>query len=161
MDEDETKEGETVQNNQNNQNAVNNYLSPNLSQLAFKGSIGSLFNGDSNLLYSQFELYTREQKWMQIVLIQDAIYRIKENFNKEFEQIMMRKNNEIAKIREKNQRLKQIYIDLSEEKQLPEPQFGDAENPESLFEVKDDEVKYNELLNVKIHIQILIQIIIY
>ena len=77
---------------------------------------------------------------MQIVLIQDAMYRIKDNFNKEFEQIMMRKNNEIAKIREKNQRLKQIYIDLSEDKQLPEPQFGDAENPETLFEVKDDEV---------------------
>jgi hypothetical protein len=115
-------------------------LAPNLSQLAFKGSIGSLFNGDSNLFYSQFELYTREQKWMQIVLIQDAIYRIKENFNKEFEQVMQRKNHEIAKIREKNQRLKQIYIDLNEDKQLPEPKFGDAENPETLFDVKDEEV---------------------
>ena len=149
MDEEDTKEGETVQNNQSSQNVANSYLSPNLSQLAFKGSIGSLFNGDSNLLYSQFELYTREQKWMQIVLIQDAIYRIKDNFNKEFEQIMMRKNNEIAKIREKNQRLKQIYIDLSEEKQIPEPQFGDAENPESLFEVKDDEVNLLINLNLK------------
>lgn len=115
-------------------------MAPNLSQLAFKGSIGSLFNGDSNLFYSQFELYTREQKWMQIVLIQDAIYRIKENFNKEFEQVMQRKNHEIAKIREKNQRLKQIYIDLNEDKQLPEPKFGDAENPETLFDVKDEEV---------------------
>jgi hypothetical protein len=53
---------------------------------------------------------------------------------------MQRKNHEIAKIREKNQRLKQIYIDLNEDKQLPEPKFGDAENPETLFDVKDEEV---------------------
>ena len=77
---------------------------------------------------------------MQIILIQDAIYRIKDNFNKEFEIVMQRKNQEIAKIKEKNQRLKQIYVDLSEEKQLSEPQFGDSENPETLFEVKDSEV---------------------
>jgi hypothetical protein len=115
-------------------------LAPNLTQLSFKGSIGSLFNGDSNLFYNQFELYTKEQKWMQIILIQDAIYRIKDNFNKEFEIVMQRKNQEIAKIKEKNQRLKQIYVDLSEEKQLSEPQFGDSENPETLFEVKDSEV---------------------
>ncbi len=119
---------------------MNSYLAPNLTQLSFKGSIGSLFNGDSNLFYNQFELYAKEQKWMQIVLIQDAIYRIKENFNKEFETVMQRKNQEIAKIKEKNQRLKQIYVDLSEEKQLAEPQFGDSENPETLFEVKDSEV---------------------
>ena len=119
---------------------MNSYLAPNLTQLSFKGSIGSLFNGDSNLFYNQFELYAKEQKWMQIVLIQDAIYRIKENFNKEFETVMQRKNQEIAKIKEKNQRLKQIYVDLSEENQLAEPQFGDSENPETLFEVKDSEV---------------------
>lgn len=79
---------------------------------------------------------------MQIILIQDALYRIKENFNKEFELVMQRKHQEIAKIKEKNQRLKQIYIDLSEEQQLTEPQFGDAENPELLFDVKDEEVKH-------------------
>lgn len=115
-------------------------MSPNLTQLSYKGSIGPLFNGDSNLFYHQFELFTREQKWIQIILIQDALYRIKENFNKEFELVMQRKHQEIAKIKEKNQRLKQIYIDLSEEQQLTEPQFGDAENPELLFDVKDDEV---------------------
>ena len=118
-------------------------MSPNLTQLAFKGSIGSLFNGDSSLFYSQFELFTREQKWIQIILVQDAIYRIKYNFNTEFEQVMQRKNQEIAKIKEKNQRLKQIYIDLNEEKTIPEPRFGDAENPEVLFEVKDEEVNFD------------------
>jgi hypothetical protein len=117
-----------------------NYLNPNLSQLSYKGSISSLFNGDSPLLYNQFELYTREQKWIQIALIQDCIYKIKENFNKEFESVMQRKSQEIAKIREKNQRLRQIYVDLNEEKQLEEPMLGDSENPEMLFDVRDDEV---------------------
>lgn len=86
---------------------------------------------------------------MQMILIQDAIYRIKENFNKEFEMVMQRKHQEIAKIKEKNQRLKQIYVDLNEEKQLAEPQFGDAENPELLFEVKDDEIKVEKYLTAE------------
>lgn len=66
--------------------------------------------------------------------------KIKENFNKEFETVMQRKVQEIARIREKNQRLKQIYTDLNEEKILDEPTFGDAENPEMLLQVKDEEV---------------------
>ena len=53
---------------------------------------------------------------------------------------MQRKVQEIARIKEKNLRLKQIYSDLNEEKQLDEPILGDSENPESLFQVKDEEV---------------------
>ena len=83
---------------------------------------------------------------MQITLLQEAIYNIKENFNKEFELIMQRKNQEIAKIKEKNMRLKQIYMDLNETKQLVEPKFGDAENPEILFEVRDEEVTAEKYL---------------
>ena len=83
---------------------------------------------------------------MQITLIQEAIYNIKENFNKEFELIMQRKNQEIAKIKEKNMRLKQIYTDLNENKQLIEPKFGDAENPELLLEVRDEEVTVEKYL---------------
>ena len=56
---------------------------------------------------------------------------------------MQRKAQEIAKIKEKNQRLKQIYFDLNEEKQIDEPFLKDVENPEDLFQVKDDEVHIN------------------
>ena len=77
---------------------------------------------------------------MQIVLLQDAIFRIKENFNREFEQVMQRKLQEIGKIKEKNQRLNQIYTDLNDEKTIKEPTLTEIENPEMLFEVKDDEV---------------------
>ena len=139
---DDEKENDYLSKNQ----VTNSYLSPNLTQLGFKGSIGALFNGDSSLFYHQFELFTREQKMMQITLLQEAIYNIKENFNKEFELIMQRKNQEIAKIKEKNTRLKQIYMDLNETKQLVEPKFGDAENPEILFEVRDEEVTVEKYL---------------
>lgn len=78
--------------------------------------------------------------------------KIKENFNKEFEAVMQRKVQEIARIKEKNQRLRQIYQDLNEEKQLDEPVLGDCESPENLFHVKDEEVCfffffYNFLVN--------------
>ena len=133
-DEDDSNEGGQQQ------QQISNYTNPNLAQLAYKGSISTLFNGDSPLLYNQFELYAREQKWIQISLIQECIGKIKENFNKEFETVMQRKVQEIARIKEKNLRLKQIYSDLNEEKQLDEPILGDSENPESLFQVKDEEV---------------------
>lgn len=74
------------------------------------------------------------------MLLQDAIFRIKENFNREFEQVMQRKLQEIGKIKEKNQRLNQIYTDLNDEKTIKEPTLTEIENPEMLFEVKDDEV---------------------
>lgn len=117
-----------------------------LSQLALKGSLGSQFDGDSPYFYNQFEIRSVEQKWMQIILIQDAVYRIKENFNREFEQVMQRKHQEIGKVKEKNARLKQIYIDLNEEKELKEPALSDIQNPEMLFEVKDEEVKVEKYL---------------
>ena len=140
-EEEASKESESQQQQANAASSnPTSYLFPSLINLAFKGSIGSLFNGDSAFFYNQFELFTREQKRMQIALIQDAVYRIKENFNKEFELVMQRKHQEIGRIKEKNQRLKQIYIDLNEEAMLAEPQFGDSENPELLFEVKDSEV---------------------
>lgn len=139
---DKTNAGQQAQQQQHN-----NYTNPNLTQLAFKGSLAPLFNGDSQYFYHQFELFTREQKWMQIVIIQDCIYRVKENFNKEFEQVMQRKQQEIAKIREKNQRLKQIFVDLDDpDRQITEAQFGIAEQPELLFEVKDSEIKVEKYL---------------
>ena len=37
--------------------------------LALHGSLGPKYNGESDLFYSQFELHTREEKMIQIVLI--------------------------------------------------------------------------------------------
>lgn len=62
------------------------------------GSMGSMFGGKSDLFYNQFELYNREQKVTQIVLLKDAIHRIKLTFNKEFDEVLKKKEQELSKV---------------------------------------------------------------
>lgn len=64
------------------------------------GSMGSAFGGKSELFYNQFELYSREQKVTQIILLKDAIYRIKSTFNKEFDEVLKKKELELSKVLE-------------------------------------------------------------
>ena len=140
-DDDDLKDENTASNSNMSQNQ-----GQGLTAVALKGSIGSMYDGESQYFYNQFEVYSCEQKWMQILLIQDAIYKIKENFNKEFEQVMQRKQQELAKVKEKNQRIKQIYVDLDENRTLKEAIMSEVENPEMLFEVKDEEIKVEKYL---------------
>jgi hypothetical protein len=112
-DDEDLKDENTASNSNMSQNT-----GQGLTAVALKGSLGGMFDGESPYFYNQFEVYSCEQKWMQILLIQDSIYKIKENFNKEFEQVMQRKQQELAKVREKNQRIKQIYVDLDENKAI-------------------------------------------
>ena len=60
--------------------------------------MGALFGGKSDLFYNQFELYSREQKVTQIILLKDAIYRIKNTFNKEFDEVLKKKEQELSKV---------------------------------------------------------------
>lgn len=62
------------------------------------GSNGALYGGKSELFYNQFELYCREQKVTQIILLKDAIHRIKITFNKEFDEVMKKKEQELSKV---------------------------------------------------------------
>ncbi|CAF0937184.1 unnamed protein product [Adineta ricciae] len=108
---------------------------------ALIGSVCNEFQVDSSVLYNQFELYTQEQKWTQIALLNDLIYKIKEAFNKEFENVHQRKLQELAKIRERNMRIKQINADLDDPSPVWEPDLTEKEKPQLLFEVKDSEIK--------------------
>ena len=102
--------------------------------------ISNEFQVDTSILYNQFELFTDEQKWTQIVLLNDLIYKIKEAFNKEFESVFQKKLQELAKIRERNTRIKQINADLDDASPVWEPDLTEKEKPQLLFEVKDNEV---------------------
>lgn len=99
------------------------------------------FQVDTSALYNQFELYTQEQKWTQIALLNDLIYKIKEAFNKEFENVYQKKLQELAKIRERNTRIKQINADLDDTTPVWEPDLTEKEKPQLLFDVKDSEVQ--------------------
>ena len=72
--------------------------------------------------------------------MQDAIHRIKDVFNKDFEELFVKKEQEISKIKEKNKRIKKIIADLDLVEEVIEPSMGVAEKPEILLTVEDDEV---------------------
>ena len=72
---------------------------------------------------------------------QDAIHRIKETFNKEFNDVFAKKENEISKIKDKNKRIRKIVADLNLGDVIYEPVMGPVEKPEMLLKVEDDEVR--------------------
>jgi len=71
---------------------------------------------------------------------QEAIYRIKVNFNKEFDEVFVKKELELAKIKEKNKRVKKILDDIGVYDPVYDPEMGSTEKPEMLLTTTDDEV---------------------
>ena len=72
--------------------------------------------------------------------LQDAIHRIKETFNKEFDEVYSKKENEIGKIKDKNKRIRKIMTDLNLGDEVYEPELTVIEKPEMLLTVGDEEV---------------------
>ena len=68
------------------------------------------------------------------------MHRIKIAFNKEFDDIHLKKVSEIGKIKEKNKRIKKILNDLDLNEDVPLPTLSYYEEPEQLLTVKDEEV---------------------
>ncbi|XP_068708688.1 cilia- and flagella-associated protein 43-like [Montipora foliosa] len=111
------------------------------------GSRGAAYDGGNELFQSQFQLHTVQQKLNQIVLLQDAIHRIKVAFNKEFDDIYKQKEAEIKRVKEKNERIRKILGDLELVEKVFEPTMSVDEKPELLFEVKDDEVPFERYIS--------------
>ena len=72
---------------------------------------------------------------------QDAIHRVKKHFNKEFESVYEKKEQEIGKIREKNKRIRKIMEDLDITQDVGDPELSIIEKPEKLLVVEDSEVR--------------------
>ena len=91
--------------------------------------------------------YCKERNSFQIVVLtfQDAVHRIKQNFNKEFSTVYEKKEQEIAKIKDKNKRIRKIIEDLELDNEIYEPELGVIEKPEKLLFVEDSEVSEKEL----------------
>ena len=68
------------------------------------------------------------------------MYRIKNTFNKEFDEIYQKKLTEINKIKDKNKRIKKILDDLDLKEEMTNPVMSIYEKPETLLEVEDSEV---------------------
>uniref|UniRef100_A0A6I8PRJ3 Cilia- and flagella-associated protein 43 n=1 Tax=Ornithorhynchus anatinus TaxID=9258 RepID=A0A6I8PRJ3_ORNAN len=110
------------------------------------GSLSSEYGIDTSLLYSQLELHTREEKINQIILLKDIIYRVKTDFNTEFNTVYRQKEMEILRVSERNARIKEIISDLELNEDIWQPTFADSEKPERVLTVEDEEVKVEKYL---------------
>ncbi|XP_009697789.1 PREDICTED: WD repeat-containing protein 96, partial [Cariama cristata] len=110
------------------------------------GSLSSQYGGDTSILYHQWDLHTREQKVNQIVLLKDIIYKVKIAFNKEFDIVARQKEQEIAQVKERNLRIREILAQLDLQVEVWEPALTDDEIPERALTVQDSEIKAEKYL---------------
>ncbi|NXI67699.1 CFA43 protein, partial [Anseranas semipalmata] len=110
------------------------------------GSLSSQYGGDTSMLYHQLDLHTREQKVNQIVLLKDIIYKVKTAFNKEFDVVARQKEQEIARVKERNLRIREILAQLDLQVEVWEPDLTDDEIPEQALTVQDSEIKAEKYL---------------
>ncbi|XP_038613465.1 cilia- and flagella-associated protein 43 [Tachyglossus aculeatus] len=111
------------------------------------GSLSSEYGVDTSLLYSQLELHTREEKINQIILLKDIIYKVKTNFNTEFNAVYRQKEVEILRVTERNTRMQEIISDLGLSEDIWQPTFADSEKPERVLTVEDEEIKVEKYLS--------------
>nr|XP_027816022.1 cilia- and flagella-associated protein 43 isoform X2 [Ovis aries] len=104
------------------------------------GSLSTDFRVHTSLLSSQLELHSREEKINQIILLKDIIYKVKTAFNSEFDAAYKQKEIEIARVKEKNVRIKEIILDLELEESVWQPEFEDCEKPERTLIVEGSEI---------------------
>ncbi|XP_063784069.1 cilia- and flagella-associated protein 43 isoform X2 [Pseudophryne corroboree] len=110
------------------------------------GSLSDQYGGDTSHLYSQLEMHSREEKINQIILLQDIIHNVKTAFNKEFEVVCRQKEQEVARVNERNQRILEIMSELNTQEKILQPQFTDNEKPERALTVDESEIKVEKYL---------------
>ncbi|KFW76493.1 WD repeat-containing protein 96, partial [Manacus vitellinus] len=110
------------------------------------GSLSSQYGGDTSILYHQCDLHTKEQRVNQIVLLKDIIYKVKTAFNKEFDIVAQQKEQEIARVKERNLRIREILEQLDLQVEVWEPALTDDEMPERALTVQDSEIKAEKYL---------------
>lgn len=74
------------------------------------------------------------------LVFQDIIYKLKTAFNKEFDRVLRQKEQEIARVKERNLRIREIVAQLELQVELWEPALTDDEMPERALTVQDSEV---------------------
>ncbi|KAM4852370.1 cilia- and flagella-associated protein 43 isoform 2-T2 [Thomomys bottae] len=131
-DEEEEEENMVV-----NETSLPNYL---------LGSLSTDFGIDISLLSSQLELHSREEKINQIIMLKDIIYKVKSAFNSEFNVAFKQKEFEIARVKERNIRIKEIILDLELEEIVWQPEFEDCEKPERALVVEDHEIEVQKYI---------------
>ena len=102
---------------------------------------------DWDYLYGAMDLFTNNRKRNQIFLIQNIIYSIKREFNKEFEKIGQARIQAIDNIADKNKRIAEIYEELERDKDIFEAKENLLEHPENVLQVKPEEIPFQKFLS--------------
>ncbi|NWI16625.1 CFA43 protein, partial [Crypturellus soui] len=121
-------------------------VADNTASYSLVGSLSSQYGADVSVLYHQLDLHSREQKVNQIILLQDIIYKVKTAFNKEFDIAVQQKEHEIARVKERNLRIREILALLDLQEEVWEPALTDDEVPERALTVQDSEIKVEKYL---------------
>ncbi|KAI9094382.1 hypothetical protein DFS34DRAFT_665339 [Phlyctochytrium arcticum] len=103
------------------------------------------------LLFTPFELTTNDRRRTQLVLLEDHIQTLKEEFNKKFGEVAKMKRDEIGKIEERGERCKGIMEELGgvEGVEIFKPVLDEEEEPERVVEVRDEEVKCERFITAE------------
>ena len=99
-----------------------------------------------DLIYEAYELYSNPHKRMQIELLREVIFELKRDYNKEFDSLERFKEDQIFLIREKNELIKELLLNLKTEDDLFEPETHILENPDHIFDVKESDIKVEKYL---------------
>lgn len=74
------------------------------------------------------------------LVFQEVIYKVKAAFNEEFDIVVQKKEQEIARVKERNLKIQEILEQLDLQVELWEPVLTDDEMPERVLTVQDSEV---------------------
>lgn len=104
---------------------------------------------NAKLLYSPFELNTKERHRMQTFLLYENIQEIKSSFNQSFYEFFKTKQDEMAKIEERNERISSIISQLQINESIVRPELDENEIPDSVIKVLDSEIKVERFLTAE------------
>ncbi|KAI8914669.1 WD40-repeat-containing domain protein [Gorgonomyces haynaldii] len=103
----------------------------------------------TSLLYTPSEITTNHRRRTQIVILTECIEDVKRKFNEKFKEVSRTKQDEIAKIEDKNERISTILKELGIQEEVWHPELDREEMPESIITVKDSEVKVERFLSAE------------
>uniref|UniRef100_A0A0V0J2R4 Cilia- and flagella-associated protein 43 n=1 Tax=Schistocephalus solidus TaxID=70667 RepID=A0A0V0J2R4_SCHSO len=123
---------------------------PEEKNLVQTGGTAEKFGVRTDLLYGQLEIFTTDEKILQITLIKDVIYQLMSKFNAVFEEYCEKKRLEIRGISKRVARINQILPELYPDEALismTKYEFQPVEKPEVILTVTDEEVDVEKYLS--------------
>jgi hypothetical protein len=100
-----------------------------------------------NLFYHPLSIRTRRQKLTQIALLKRLVKDMSIAFNSKFDKLMIRKEEEMERIIQKNKRIEEILheIKMADEGYF-KPSWSNLERPEVVFQFKETEILFEKYI---------------